>query len=98
MIHEAPPPASLPITVSRRLPLAWAALAWERFWPAAWPALGVIGLFLVAALFDLLPGLPAWLHALVLLVFLGGFGYGAWYFHKRFVWPTRGAVLRRMER
>ena len=36
--------------VSRQLPLARAALIWERFWPAAWPLLGVVGLFLVGAL------------------------------------------------
>ena len=40
-----------------RLRLARAALMWERVSPACWPALGVLGLFLVLGLFDLLPNL-----------------------------------------
>ena len=39
---------------SIRLRLARAALLWERVWPACWPALAVLGAFLVLALFDLL--------------------------------------------
>jgi hypothetical protein len=42
--------------------LARGALFWEKLWPGLWPALGVTGLFLALALFDLLPGLPLWLH------------------------------------
>ena len=41
-----------------RLRLARAALVWERLWPAAWPAVCVIAVFAVLALFDLLPALP----------------------------------------
>src|SRR2546428_13557184 len=50
----------------RRLKLARAALLWERVWPAAWPALCVLGGFAVLALFDLLPWLPGAVHAGVL--------------------------------
>ena len=35
-----------------------AALAWERIWPALWPASGIAGLFAAAALFDLFAPLP----------------------------------------
>ncbi len=50
-----------------RLRLARAALLWERVWPACWPALAVLGGFLVLGLFDLLPLLPGPLHAALLL-------------------------------
>src|SRR5438105_11625737 len=49
-----------------RLKLARAALLWERVWPAAWPALCVLGGFAVLALFDLLSWLPGFGHAGVL--------------------------------
>ena len=52
-----------------RLRLACAALLWERVWPACWPALAVLGTFLVLALFDFLPLLPGVLHAALLLGF-----------------------------
>lgn len=55
--------------VRRPLGLARAALLWERLWPALWPPLGVAGLFVALALFDVLPLLPGWLHALVLAGF-----------------------------
>ena len=54
--------------------LARLALFWERLWPALWPAVGVGGIFLALALFDVLPGLPGWLHFLVLIAFLGLLG------------------------
>ena len=49
-----------------RLGLARGALAWEQIWPALWPAVGVAGLFIAIALFNVLPSLGGWLHALVL--------------------------------
>lgn len=50
----------------RRRRLARAVLLFEQVWPAIWPALGIAGLFLCAALLDLLPLLPGWAHATVL--------------------------------
>src|ERR1700736_6111191 len=52
-----------------RLRLARAALLWERVWPAAWPALCVLGILAVSALFDVLPRLPGAAHAGVLVLF-----------------------------
>lgn len=46
-------------------------LLWERLWPRLWPVLGTIGLFVSVTLLDLLPLLPALLHALALAA-LGG--------------------------
>ena len=51
------------------LGLARAALLWERVWPRLWPTVAVAGVFVAVALLDLLPVLPGWLHALVLLAF-----------------------------
>jgi uncharacterized protein (TIGR02302 family) len=51
---------------ARYIALSRAALLWERVWPALWPASGIAGLFIAAALFDLLSVLPWALHALIL--------------------------------
>src|SRR5258708_21808612 len=52
--------------VERYVAYERAALAWERFWPALWPATGLIGLFLAGALFGIYAALPWPLHALAL--------------------------------
>jgi uncharacterized protein (TIGR02302 family) len=49
-----------------RRTLARLALLFERVWPALWPPLGVIGLFLCAALLDLPRHLPPSLHVALL--------------------------------
>ncbi|MFZ1416596.1 MAG: DUF4175 family protein, partial [Defluviicoccus sp.] len=49
--------------------LAAASLAWEALWPRLWPAVTLLGAGVAVALLDVLPLLPAWLHAGVLLVF-----------------------------
>ena len=51
------------------LALARGAVAWESFWPAIWPLLGVAGLFLALAFSGILPDLAGWLHSLVLAAF-----------------------------
>ncbi len=50
----------------RRRLLARAAILFEALWPALWPAAAAIGLFLCAALLDLPPLLPVWLHLVLL--------------------------------
>ncbi|MBI3453312.1 MAG: TIGR02302 family protein, partial [Rhodospirillales bacterium] len=91
--HDGTPPR-----LARRLMLARLALAWEGLWPAFVPALAVAGLFLVVALFDLLPLLPAWLHALTLAGFAGALVYAL--YRTRCVWrlPDEDAGRRRLER
>jgi uncharacterized protein (TIGR02302 family) len=49
-----------------RRALARAAILFERIWPALWPALGVAGLFVCAALLDLPRLLPPWWHIALL--------------------------------
>jgi len=54
---------------SRLIPIAHAVLVWEKLWPRLWPVVGVAGVFVSVALFDVLPLLPFWLHGYVLLGF-----------------------------
>ena len=92
---------SPPRGFSLRLRLARAALAWERLWPASWPALALIGGFVVLALFDLLPVLPGWVHAAILALFAaalaGAVVWAVWGPSGFGVWPDRLAARRRIE-
>jgi uncharacterized protein (TIGR02302 family) len=81
-----------------RLRLARAALMWERVWPACWPALGVLAVFLVVGLFDLLPDLPGLLHAAILLGLGAAFVITLAATFRRIVVPDRFAARRRVER
>ncbi len=80
-----------------RLLAARAAIGWERFWPIAWPPLGVLGLFLVLAFSDMLPALPGLAHALILAALLLGFLWFALGAVRRFRWPSEVAARRRLE-
>lgn len=51
-----------------RRALARLAILFERVWPALWPAFGVAGLFICAALLDLPHMLPPWAHIGLLAV------------------------------
>ncbi len=84
--------------LNRRLWLARLALAWESLWPVLWPVVGVAGLFLAIALFDVLPHLPGPLHALVLAGFAGALGYAGWRCIKGFSFPDDARARRRIER
>jgi len=80
-----------------RIRLARAALAWERLWLALWPAVAFAGLFVVIALFDVLPALPAWLHAAILLAFVGVTAWSVWRVRAAFALPATEAGRRRLE-
>lgn len=87
-----PPPGLV-----RKLWRAQLALAWERLWPALWPVVGIVGLFVVLALFDVLPSLPTWAHVAVLAVFAAAllwFGVRA---VRQFAMPDEAAARRRLE-
>ncbi|MFZ5792578.1 MAG: TIGR02302 family protein [Pseudomonadota bacterium] len=77
--------------------LARAGLLWERLWPALWPAVGLGGLFLVLALFDLPARLPAWLHALLLALFAGAIGFLLWRGLRALARPSAAEARRRLE-
>jgi uncharacterized protein (TIGR02302 family) len=80
-----------------RLRLARFALLWERVWPPCWPALAALGIFLVLALFDLLPNLPGLLHAAVLVCLGAAFVTGAAAAFGRTVLPDIISARRRIE-
>jgi len=63
-------PAPLPRRLAGRRILARAAILFEVVWPALWPPLAVAGIFLCAALLDLPPMLPPWLHIALLGIVL----------------------------
>lgn len=78
--------------------LARAVLLFEGAWPALWPAAGLAGLFLAAALLELPQRLPGWAHALLLaLVGLGVLGL-LWHGLRRLTLPGDAAADRRLER
>jgi uncharacterized protein (TIGR02302 family) len=60
--------------IERLVAFGRGAVAWERIWPALWPASGIVGLFLAAALFGVLAPLPWPLHALILSSVVTGVG------------------------
>ena len=80
-----------------RLALARLALGWELLWPAAWPAVGIAGLFLVLALLDVLPFLPGWLHLALLVAFGAAFLWGCARAVVAFRSPNDDAARRRIE-
>jgi len=83
--------------VARLLLLSRAALAWERLWPALWPALSVVGVFTIAALFDLPSLLPGPLHGVLLLGFAAALAAALFRGFQRLVWPDKIAARRRIE-
>ena len=80
-----------------RLRLAQAALIWERFWPRFWPTLGVTALFVAVALYDVLPRLPAWLHGLILGLFVIALAAALWHASGGIAWPGTDRARRRLE-
>src|SRR5271163_2242869 len=97
MSDSREPPIVEPRRLAGRLLLAGAALGWERLWPSLWPAVGIIGLFLVLALFDLPALLPAVLHAALLALFAISLVAVLVPAVRRFRLPGRDAGRRRVE-
>src|SRR5215469_3314794 len=75
-----------------------AAIAWERVWPALWPASGIAGLFAAAALFDLFAPLPWALHALILAGAITGIGLSLYFGFRAVRLPGWSEGARRLER
>ena len=94
---ESPPAERAPPRLDRQLRLARLALYWEWLWPALWPAVGICGLFLVLALFDVLPRLPGWLHLSVLMGFAAAFGFALWRALGAHALPGTARARRRLE-
>ena len=84
--------------LERRRLLSRAALLWEAVWPRLWPALGLLGLFLVLALLELPQALPGGWHTLLLAAVAGGLGFLLWRGFRGFRPPGDAAAERRLER
>ncbi|MDA0656506.1 MAG: DUF4175 family protein, partial [Proteobacteria bacterium] len=86
----------------RRIPawrsaVAWLSIVWERVWRALWPASGILAFFLLLALSDLLPALPGWAHTALLALLIGSLFWALWRGARRFNFPARFAIDRRLE-
>ncbi|MGC9953750.1 MAG: TIGR02302 family protein [Rhizomicrobium sp.] len=84
--------------IERLVFAARAVLAWERLWPLLWPASGIAGLGLAAALFDAFAPLPWILHALILACLITAIGLTLYFNLTRFIWPRWENAARRLER
>jgi uncharacterized protein (TIGR02302 family) len=90
-------PAGLPRRLASRRWLARAALLFEAVWPAVWPPLGVIGLYLCAALLGLPQMLPM-RSRFALLVAVGVIVVVlAWHGLRTVRIPDRAIADRRLE-
>src|ERR1700722_7155330 len=92
------PPGSKSDRSERYIAFARAAIAWERIWPALWPATGILGLYLAAALFGVLGAIPASFQALLLFAAIAGSGFALYRNLLSFKAPRWGEGARRVER
>lgn len=83
--------------VVRRLRLAQAALAWERGWPAAWPLVATLGVFVSLALFGVFGVLPVWAHIALLFGFAFAVAAAGWSWGRTFRFPGMADARRRLE-
>ncbi len=98
---KATPPSDQPAPVSGlglRVAVARLALLWETLWQSLWPIASALAVFVALSLLDIWRLVPAYLHWLALLSLLG---YGAFILlqmRSKFRWPSRHALLARIER
>jgi uncharacterized protein (TIGR02302 family) len=78
--------------------LARLALTWERLWPRLLPLLVIVAGFISLALLDVLPGMPFWLHVLVLVGFAAAFSSGVVFLWRGRYATSRQAARHRIER
>ncbi|MGH7049669.1 MAG: DUF4175 family protein, partial [Acetobacteraceae bacterium] len=83
--------------LERRRLFARLVLTFEQFWRLAWPPLGLIGLFVAAALFGVIALLQPVLHLAVLVMLLLAFMAEIVVAARHFRWPSRQDAERRLE-
>lgn len=84
--------------IERFVAVARAAILWERAWLALWPASGILGLYLAAALFDIFSYLPGFLHVLLPMATAAGVGLALYRGLRDFAPPDWRDGARRLER
>lgn len=82
----------------RFVQVARAILAFERVWPALWPATAIAGLGATAALLNLFVLLPWPLHALILAMAVTAMALLVCFNLEDFRWPRWDEGARRLER
>jgi uncharacterized protein (TIGR02302 family) len=82
---------------ARRLWLVRLGLFWEQAWPALFPAVGLVGVFLALAFLDLLPALDGYVHIGVLVAFAAGFVFLSWRGLRGLRLPDEASARRRVE-
>ena len=82
----------------RYVAAARAALLWERVWPALWPATGIVGFYIAAALFGAFAIIPHWAQPLILFSTFAGIGYALYLGLKDVRLPRWEDAARRVER
>lgn len=82
---------------ARVLGARW-AVAFERTWPAAWPVLAVVGLFLAVSWLGIWQRLPLWAHAMGLVAFAAAFVVAVYRLLPGLRWPSHDEALARIER
>ena len=80
-----------------RLLLARLVVSFERLWPALWPSVAVLGLFVALSLFGLWLNLPLLLHLPLLAAFVSAFGFTLWRVRQTLAIVGRDAGLARLE-
>ncbi len=83
---------------ARYVALSRAALLWERAWPALWPASGIAGLFIAAALLEFFAPLPWIVHALILSATITLIGLSLYFAFRGVQLPGWIDGARRLER
>lgn len=101
MTHLQNKPSEGPVfsgEILRKARLTSLGLWVEQAWPALWPSLGWLGLFLVLSLFDVWQQVPLWAHGLSLVVILASIIRPLWRHRTAFnTLPDQHAALRRLE-
>jgi uncharacterized protein (TIGR02302 family) len=87
-----------PAGLRRAVAVTRLVLGWERLWLALWRAACVLGGFVALALLDVLPRLPGWLHAGLLVAVVAALVLAVRRGFRGFRWPAEAEAVRRLER